>query len=302
MRLAILVLISLAAPAALAQGEGSPRQVLDACIESLGPDIVGLEDMAEACPGLEAALGQLGITALMPENQHSLLTRNGLINLRSLLERYERPPERGAVGVDGVQTVLESLREPEAAERSLSWYERFRRWLREAFDKKEDQANPWLRRWLDEHPMSDTARLALFYGVMLLVMVLAALIIVNEVRAARAGRRKSRAAGTATDAQGQLSPALLDIESRGERASALLRMLIATLVKTGRLHCAQSLTHRELMARAKFDDSTQRESFGRVTQLAEREVFSGKEPSSEDLDDAVRAGQSLNAQLNGAAT
>lgn len=291
----------LAGSAVLAQSEGSPRQKLDACIESLAPEIVGFEDMDEACPGLEAALQQLGIAALMPPDQHSLLTRNGLINLRSLLERYEQPPERDQFGVDGVHSVLESLREPVAAERSLSWYGRFKRWLREAFDKQEEQANPWLRQWLDEHSMSETARLALLYAVMSLVVLLAALIVVNEIRAARAGRRKSRAAA-ALDSHGALSPALLDLQFRGEQASALLRTLIATLVKTGRLQSAHSLTHRELMIRARFDDSTQRESFHRVTQLAEQEVFSGKETPSEDLDDTVRAGQSLNAQLSGAAT
>ena len=292
----------LAGPAVLAQSEDSPRQVLDACIESLGPEVVGLEDMEAACPGLEGSLEQLGIAALMPTNQHSLLTRTGLTNLRLLMERYAQPPELDQLGVDSLQSVLASLREPVEAERSLSWYERFRRWLREAFDKKEEQANPWLRQWLEEHSMSETLRLALFYGVMLLVVLLAVLIVVNEVRAARAGLRKSRAAAAAMDSHGALMPALLDIQSRGEQASMLLRMLIATLVKTGRLHGANSLTHRELMTRAKFDDPTQRESFRRVAQVAEHEVFSGKEPSSEVLDDAVRAGQSLNAQLNGAAT
>jgi hypothetical protein len=288
--------------AVLAQSEDSPRHALDACIGSLSPDVVGLDNIKEACPGLQGALQQLGIAALMPANQHNLLTRDGLINLRSLLERYEKPPQREQVDVDNLHSVLESLREPVAAERSLSWYERFRQWLREAFNKQEQQANPWLRQWLDEHSMSETVRLALFYGVMLLVVVLAVLIVVNEFRAARAGRRKARAATAEADSRGALSSALLDVQSRGEQASALLRMLIATLVKTGRLHSAHSLTHRELMVRATFDDSTQRESFRRVTQLAEREVFSGKETSSGDLDDAVRAGQSLQAQLNGAAT
>lgn len=293
----------LAAPAVLAQSGGSPRQVLDACIESLAPDALGLDAMETACPGLEAALEQLGIAALMPTNQRSLLTRTGLSNLRLSMERFEQPPERGQIGVGSVQSVLASLREPVEVERSLSWYERFRRWLREAFDRKQEQANPWLRQWLDEHSMSQSVRLALFYGVMILVVLLAMLIVVNEVRAARAGRLKSRAAAAAAaESQGALTPALVDIQSRGEQASVLLRTLVATLVRTGRLHSASSLTHRELAMRAKFDDPAQRESFRRVTQVAEREVFSGADPAGEELDDAVRAGQSLRAQLNGAAT
>jgi hypothetical protein len=77
-------------------------------------------------------------------------------------------------------------------------------------------------------------------------------------------------------------------------------MLIATLVKTGRLNGAHSLTHRELAKRARFDDSQQRESFQKIAQLAEREVFSGKEVASDDLGEVLRVGRSLDEQLQAA--
>lgn len=292
----------LAAPALFAQDEGSPRQVLDDCIVTLGPNVIGIENMEAACPGLKSALDRLGIVALLTTQQQRLLSRAGLINLRSLLERYEQPPERDQVSVDKLHAVLESMREPAQVEQSQGWYNRFRRWLREAFDKREDQADPWLRRWLDEHPISEAVQLALYYAVLLLILVLAIVIIVNEVRTARSGRRRSRAAAAANLAREAATASLSSAESRGARASALLRSLIATLIRTGRLHGAQSLTHRELMMRAKFDDPAQRESFGRVTQLAEQEVFGDERKHGEDLDDVVQAGERLNAQLNGAAT
>lgn len=293
----------LAVPAALAQDEGSARPVLDACIDSLEADVVGLEDMEAACPGLEAALEELGIKALLPVDQHNLLTPTGLENLRSLLDRYAQPPEE-RVGVDSVHSVLESLREPEVAEQQLSWFERLKRWLRDALDRQEDEANPWLQRWFEEHSISEAVRIALFYGVMLLVVVLAVVIVVNEVRAARVGRRKSGPATRSVDALAVLPSGGFDLDAalRDGRPSVVLKMLIATLVKTGRLHGAQSLTHRELMTRARFDDSTQQDSFRRVTQLAELEVFSGKELARDDQDEAVRVGRTLNAQLGGAAT
>src|SRR5690606_34577765 len=151
----------LAAPALFAQDEASPRQVLDDCIVTLGTDVLGIENMEAACPGLKSALDRLGVVPLLTTHQQGLLSRAGLINLRSLLERYEQPPERGQVSVDGVHAVLESMREPVQAEQSQGWYNRFRRWLREAFDKREDQADPWLRQWLDEHPISEAVQLAL---------------------------------------------------------------------------------------------------------------------------------------------
>lgn len=300
MRLAILLLTLLAAPAAFSQDAGSARQVLGDCIDSLEPGVVGLEDLDAACPGLEVALDALGVTAFVPEGQRNLLTVNGLANLRDLLDRYEQPPERASADVGTLLPVLEQLREPPKAERELSWYERFRRWLREALDRKESQSNPWLSRWLEDHSLSEKVQLALFYGVMLLVLLLAVLIIFNEVRTARANRRKASAAA------GELAmlasgPSNLDVSAAGERPSMLLRMLIATLVKTGRLQGAPSLTHRELAARARFDDSSQRESFRRVALLAESETYGGKQLSSDALVEVVRTSQSLDAQLSGLA-
>ncbi len=310
MRLTAFVLILLAVPAAFAgadpwaQGEGAARQVLDSCIETLQPDVMGLDDIEAACPGLTAAFDQLGIANLLPERKDYLLTRNGLINLRTLMDRYAQPPERRLLEAASLDSILESLREPPRAERPLSWFERFKRWLRQYFDGTDEQADSWLRRWLDEFTPSEAVRIALLYGVVILVIWLAVVIVVNEIRASRLGRRKSSKAGGAGDAGDVPSSDMLDLEAalREERPSVVLRMLVATLVKTGRLHGARGLTHGELMTRARFDDSTQRDSFRRVTQLAELEVFSGKALARDDVDEGVRLGRSLNAQLSGAAT
>jgi hypothetical protein len=296
--------MSLAAPAALAQSEGPARQVLEECVEALEPDVIGLEDIEATCPDIRVALEELGLTDLVSENQLSTLSRDGLHSISALVARYEQPPEREAIGSDALAPVLDSLRKPPVPEQSLSWYERFKRWLHEIFEQKEARAGQpsWLNRWLNEHPLPEVVRSALLYGSVALLLLLAVGIIINEVRTAARGRRRKSAAAAA-DITGELTPAAVaDVEVGGERPSALLRLLIATLVKTGRLNGAQSLTHRELAKRARFDDSLQRESFQKVAQLAELEVFSGKELASDDLGDVVRAGRNLDAQLHGAAT
>jgi hypothetical protein len=94
-------------------------------------------------------------------------------------------------------------------------------------------------------------------------------------------------------------PLDLDAAARSDRPSILLQMLVAALVKTGRLQAERSLTHRELATRARFDDSSQRESFRRVAQLAERIVYGGAEAPA-DLDEVVQAGRALHSQLSGA--
>jgi hypothetical protein len=94
----------------------------------------------------------------------------------------------------------------------------------------------------------------------------------------------------------------IDAAALSERPSIVLRMLVATLVKTGRLQAERSLTHRELIKRVKLDDSGQRESFSRVAQLAERIVYGGNDAPADELDAVVQAGRALNAQLAGAAS
>ena len=281
-------------PAAFAQSEGSARQVIEECVHALDSDVLGLDDIEETCPDIRVALEDLGLTDLVSDNQLSVLNRDGLESLRALVSRYENEPEREAVGTGSLAPVLDSLRKPPVVEKSPSWFERFQRWLRELLEKKQSQSDAdtgsWLSRWLDEHPLPELVRWGLIYGSLALVVLLALTIVTNEVRVAVRGRHRKSALGTmSADVPGAAGFASLDLDLRGERPSALLRMLIATLVKTGRLNGAQSLTHRELTNRARFDDSTQRESFQKIAQLAEREIFSGQDVASDDLGEALRA-------------
>ena len=292
----------LAVPAVFAQSEGSARHVLDECVRTLDGDVIGLDDIEEVCPGIRVALEELQITDLVSDSQLSVMGLDQLEGMSALVERYQNEPERAAIGVDTLDPVLESLRKPPVAEQSLSWFERFRRWLREIFEKQPAQSgdDSWLSRWLDEHPLPELVRWGLIYGSIALVVLLALAIIINEVRTATRGRRhksEMQAAG-ALAPRGRTGPAALDVV--GDRPSALLRMLIATLVKTGRLNGAHSLTHRELAKRARFDDSTQRESFQKVAQLAEREVFSGQDIASDAASEVLDVGRNLDEQLKAA--
>lgn len=302
MRFSFPVLIFLCVPAAFAQSEAPARQVLQECADSIPPDVVGMEQIEAACPGVEQALDELGLTELMIESQYQLLKRDGLDALLALANRYEHPPERTAANVDSLGPVLDSMRRPPVPEASKSWWERLKERLRQLLNQSEAPPDSWLVRWLDEHRMPELVRSIVMYGAMAIVVALAVLIVVNEIRAARSGRRRKQV--TKTVAMQPHSVLAGDSESivPGERPSALLKMLVATLIKTGRVHGGHALTHRELTRRARFDDSSQRESFQKLAQVAEREVFGGMAVASDELDEAIRAGRSLDAKLNGAAT
>lgn len=304
MRLSYLALIFLCVPAAFAQSEAPARQVLRECADALGPGVTGIEAIEAACPGVTHALDELGLSELLFEPQLETLQAHDLNSLLALAERYEQPPEKHAASVDSLAPVLESLRKPPTPEASKSWFERLKERLRQLFERGPETPTdpPWLIRWLEEHRLPEIVSSIILYSVMAIVVALAVLIVVNEIRAAAPGRRRKRSA-----IAGEAEARLVFADDReqvdnSERASALLKMLIVTLVKTGRVQGAHALTHRELTRRARFDDTGQRESFQHIAQVAEREVFGGMAVANDELAEVLRAGRSLDAQLNGAAT
>jgi len=293
----------LAAPAVFAQEDRSARRVLDECIESVATDVVGMEALEAACPGIEQALVDLGLEPFISDLQRDTIGLYGLMNLQSMEQRYREAPAARTLQVENLKPVLDQLQQPVQAEQQLTRFERFKRWLRGLVERQASGDDSWLLRWLDEHRMSETARNILFYGSVLLVVLLAAAVVVNEVRVARRGRlKRGRTRASGIDATSDLLAARvqdLDSAARNDRPSILLQMLVATLVKTGRLQAERSLTHRELTARARFDDSSQRDSFQRVAQLAERIVYGGDD-APEELDEVVQAGRALHSKLSGA--
>lgn len=303
MRSIIFVFWLLAAPAVFAQEDRPARQVLDECIESVEADVVGMLALEQQCPGLERALIDLGLDPFIADWQRDSIGAYGLMTLRDVEQRYsEPPPTTPDVQLDSLESVLDGLQQPARAEQSPTWLERFKRWLRDLMSNKNSGTDSWLDRWWDEYSLSETARNILLYGSVILVVLLAVAVIVNEVRVARKGRlRKGRAPASAAEGLSTDVPLRsldLDAAARNDRPSILLQMLVATLVTTGRLQAERSLTHRELTARARFDDSSQREEFGRVARLAERIVYGGDDAPAE-LDEVVQAGRTLHSQLSG---
>ena len=172
-------------------------------------------------------------------------------------------------------------------------------------ERRRDSSEDWLSRWLDNVDIPSAVGRAILLASIALIIGLTILVIVNELRAAGVFRRRrgtqdaDMTAGSATTAAGEDS-ADLDSLPVDRKAQVLLRMLVRTLVQSGRLRTERSLTHRELCARAAFDDAQQRESFRRVAALAERTVYGDGEVPAAEVEPVVAAARALDAQLRGA--
>jgi len=318
---AAFVLLILATPAVFCQTAGtgaanagdaaatSPAEIIARCGQADAEDAIGLQELESFCPGIEHALVEFGYAPFVSETQLDELSTYSFVDLQYLAQRYTpsgaAPPHD--LDVTRLDSIVRSLEQPVQAELPPGLFERFKRWLRKAFAQQEADPDSWVNRWLPDLTISEAVSKALGYVLVVLVIVFAVGVLINELRAAgllRRGRGSRRVAGAGMDEGLSLATASandLDAMPLRDRPSTLLRMLVATLVNTGRLRTERSLTHRELSARASLDEPAQRECFQRVAALGERTVYGGGSVSAEEIESVVAAGQSLNAQLLAAA-
>jgi len=315
------VLLILAAPAAFSQAAGanganpgaaaaaSPAEIIAGCAEADAEDAIGVQELDEFCPGIEHALVEFGYAPFISESQLEELSTYSFIDLRHLAQRYT--PREGIPQHDldtaNLDSILRSLEQPARAELAPGWFERFKRWLRKAFAQQEADPDSWVNRWLPDLTISQAVSKAIGYVLIVLVIVFASGVLLNELRVAGLMKRRknashAQAAGSADDS-GRAVVAANDLNALPlrDRPSMLLRMLVATLVNTGRLRTERSLTHRELSSRASLEEQAQRECFQRIAALGERTVYGAGNVSAEEIASVVAAGQSLNAQLLAAA-
>lgn len=308
MRFSVFLVLLAIAPAAwcqaAGQGERSALEVIDQCSESADEETIGLTAFEEECPGVTRALEQSGYLSLLSTASRDELDSYDLSDLLLVDYWYEdaAPADRD-VDVATLAPILESLR-AQTAERPLTWFERFKRWLRSMLERQGGSSDNWFTRWLEETKISDFVASAILYAALVLILGLTIFVIVNELRAAGVFGKRNKAeldpiaGGSATEAED--AAADFGTLPADRKASMLLRMLVATLMQSGRLRTERSLTHRELCARARFDDARQRESFRRVAALAERTVYGSSEVPAEEVEPIVAAARDLDAQLRGA--
>jgi hypothetical protein len=303
-RASVVLLWLATAPAAWCQAADedgrSAFAIIEDCSSSANEDAIGLTALEEQCPGLTRALEQSGYLALL-----SPATRDGLdsYDLSDIVPIQDRSESQAARNVDvsTLAPILDALRAQEP-ERPLTWVERLKRWLRTRLESRQGGSGNWLSRWLDDVDVPDVVTRATLLVALVLIIVLTIVVIVNELRAAGVFRKRNGAHDADMVTPGTVAAASDDVANldalpEDRKAQALLRMLVDTLVSSGRLRTERSLTHRELCARAAFDDDQQRESFRRVAALAERTVYGVGEVSAAEAEPVVAAARALDAQL-----
>ena len=290
----------LAAGAPLRADPAAARVLIKQCAQQAKPDLRGIIALREACPGIDTAIGDLGLQALLAPDWRKRLSPVALADLSALADQYAQQRPRALPSASSLRNIAQRLELPSQAP---SWWERFKAWLASWLESDRGRWPDWLRHlpfW------RSGARVFIFVSVAL-VIIAAVVTVAIELRAAGVlGARRRRDGATrgavvrpsVVDAERCLGPADIDAAPEHLRPVILLRLLVTALTRTHRLERDGVLTCRELISAARFDTPAQRDIFASVALSAEQVLYGDpRRSSAPPSDDLLGNARGLYGQL-----
>lgn len=297
---------SAAARAASAASLAGLQAAIAQCRVRLDPALdVGYERVAARCPELVQRLSGSEWAAWLPagwRDARNDLSAGSLAELGEALAREAHAaPLRAAPRTDALGPVLAALGEA-ASERGGPW-QRFKRWLRAALGARDDEAEGGvLARLLTRTSPSQAVLETVAYVGLAIVVLLAALVVWNELRLAGLGRRRADAAA----AQAPSFPAMPggaaawpDIERlpHAERPARVLELLVDALARARLLPPARALTIGEVAGRVALPAGEDRDRLVAVARVAEDVRYGDRMPADDEIEGAVARGRTLAGRL-----
>ncbi len=276
---------------------------IDTCLSRLDPELdIGYDRIAARCPELVRQLDQGPWAPWLPrgwKEPGNDLSAGSLKEFRELVSREEAvsAPVR-APDVSGLKTVLNDL----VGKPAEGWWSRFKAWLRSILERHEQAAqDSWFDRMVSHVGLSQSLRQVVAYTALGSVVLLAVVIVFNELRAAGLMRR-GRGAGRRQGGMQRPLPdqAWNDIERSPllEKPRLLLNLVVRRLGERGFLPPAGALTVRELTRVARLPDPDDRARLCKLAIAAERVRYSAEELEPSVLEESVVRGRELLGRLD----
>jgi hypothetical protein len=199
--------------------------------------------------------------------------------------------------VETLNEVLAGLGDQQRATNG-TWL-RFKRWLRELMERRDrEDRDDWFDRMVRRVGLSDAIGEVITYLSLAAMVVLALVVVLNELRAAGLLGRRARESEDERDADLATSraiPTLGDIERAPliERPRLLLELVAAKLTAIRRLPPAGAMTVRELSQAVNLEATTDRERLASLASTAERARYSEGGVPSDALESAYLDGREL---------
>jgi hypothetical protein len=295
----------LAGSSAVASGGGQGLSDLDRCLSRLDPQVdIGYDRIAARCPDLTRQLEQGAWSAWLPRGWKEAgndLSAGGLRELRESIRRESAAlPPAHPPDVRHLKNVLTTLG---AGANSESGWSRFKSWLRSILETREQPAGEnWFSRMVSHVGFSQSVIDLIVYATLAVTVVLAGVIVVNELRNAGMFPGSGGAAGRRTGATDSLESKSQwsDFENAplGERPRLLLGLIVRRLGDRGFLPPARALTVRELTQAARLPESDDRARLTDLALAAERLRYSAHDVAAESLREALARGKELLDRLD----
>jgi hypothetical protein len=300
MRWGALIACVLISGAASAQG----LPALDACLSRLDPELdIGYDRIAVRCPEAVKQLDHGAWTPWLPrgwKEPGNDLSAGGLKEFRELVDRESAAgASPRAPDIRHLKSVLSGL----VSTNSEGWWSRLNSWLRSILETREQPTDEsWFTRMVSHVGFSQSLRQLIAYAAVIAVVLLAVVIVINEVRAAGLLPRRGDLARRRHGPRDTRTPyrAWSDIEQAAlpDKPRLLLELILRRLSDRGHLPPAGALTVRELTSAAQLPEPDDRARLSQLALAAERVRYSARDLESAALDESVARGRELLDRLD----
>jgi hypothetical protein len=288
---------------AVRQPEPQHAPDVDSCVRRLDPQLdIGYDRIAARCPELARQLDNGGWGPWLPrgwKEPGNDLSAGGLKEFRELVDRESAAtvPSR-TPDVRHLKSVLTEL----AGNSREGGWSRFKSWLRSILERREESTDEsWFTRMVSHVGVSQSVIRVIIYAALAAVVLLAAVILVNEARTAGL-LPKPGAVKWKRDASVEATPAMAwsDIERAplGDKPRLLLELIVRQLSNRGFLPPAGGLTVRELTRAARLPEADDRARLADLALAAERVRYSAGGTQPAGLDESIARGRELLDRLN----
>ena len=287
--------------------------LLTSCAARLDRDRdIGYARVAQRCPELAPVLANSDWSGWLPaswQERSNELSAGGLRELARLIREESRRPV--IVGGPAAESLAPVLRQVSAnAEDDSGLWARTMSWIRSLLSRQRAGAADedfGIADWLRNRGVGASAWAMLTYALFAVLICLAILVIVAELRAAGLLQRKSRdASGAAPLPRGNVALRFEDLAALPlrERPALLLRLIVEALVATGRMQGAAaghgSRTRNEILRDARLERDAQRDSLAALARSSEQLRYAAVPPAPPQIEATVLEGSTLLRELSAA--
>jgi hypothetical protein len=272
---------------------------MDACLSRLDPELdIGYDRIAARCPELAKQLDHGSWAPWLPrgwKEPGNDLSAGSLKEFRELVDRESAASASPqAPDIRHLKAVLNGL----AGTSTEGWWSKLKAWLRARLETREQRTDEsWFTRMVSHVGVSQSLRQLIAYAALLAVVVLAAVIVINEVRAAgllpKRGDITRRRHGRRDAGAPHMSWNDIERAALSDKPRLLLELIVRRLSDRGYLPPAGALTVRELTKAARLPEPDDRTRLSELALAAERVRYSGGAIESAALDESVARGREL---------